>query len=148
MSGVAPLSVAFGDRAAGIAGSHPSSWSLSTKGGGFDVVSPDHSVVVQISAQGPPAQTPAILASTLAAIAQEYSGAKVTARTASHLDKLPSQVAVVSATNSAGIPLHILVAAAPGRQQAYLLEVFARTNAPPDDVLTAQAITNSLKLTG
>lgn len=146
--GVAPLTVAFGDRATGIAGTRPASWSLSTRGGGLDVVSSDHAVVVQISAQGAAAQAPAVLTSTVAAISQEYRDVKVNARTTSRLDRLPSQVAVISATNSAGIPLHILVATAPGRHRAYLLEVFARTNAPPDDVLTAQAVTNSLRLTG
>lgn len=137
----------FDDRASGITGRRPASWALSDDAAGLSLTSPDRTTLIEIAAPGPASAADNLLAGTITAIGHGYDDVALQARTSRRIGQLTAQVAVLSARNRKGVPLRILVAAAPGHALAYLVEVFTATSSPPSTVLAAQSVIDSLQLT-
>jgi hypothetical protein len=132
--------------ASGISAKWPSDWTKLEKGGVLAFRSPDKTVLVGISAPGDAADAGELRKGAIASAADAYKDPVVRPGKGSTIGGLEASGATIRGEGSGGGRV-TLVAVAAGRQKAYLLEVVSADNAPPQRVVEAQQILNSLQLT-
>jgi hypothetical protein len=132
----------------------PSDWSQTKTGGvggPLRLTSEDKTTTVALAA---PAEIKAargrqiVLDDSLKAIRKNYRKVRVTqVKQPQQVNGYPSVQAVVSARNKSGVPIRILITVAWKKKLVYVVEVFQAANAPPQRLVEAQTILDSLKLT-
>jgi hypothetical protein len=139
------LSKSLDDRKSGISVQWPSEWRKLEKGGVFAFQSPDRRVLVAISAPEDAAAADQLRKDSIAATSDQYADPKVRPGKGTKVGGLEAAGAVIGGKGPGGRSTS-LVAVAPGRSMAYLLEVFKAADAPEQDLAGAQLILNSLEL--
>ena len=101
-----------------------------------------------VSAAPPSVTARALMTSTIAALRRSYREERLTRRRRADLGGNAGIAVSGSATNSRGVPLDLLLSTAKGRRRTYLLQVFVARAAARARLGEAQALTNSLELSG
>lgn len=143
-----PPGAFFRERALGVAGIRPAEWRLRSSRRAVRFTSPDRAGVVAISAAPSSVGPRALMTSTLAALRRSYRKTRLTRRRSADLGGRRGIAVSGSATNSGGVRLDLLVSTAKGRKRTYLLQVFVSRSAAGRRLGQAQALVNSLELTG
>jgi hypothetical protein len=125
----------------------PEGWSEHKKESAIRLASADHAVQIVIAAPADASQAPGVLDDALSAIRSGYDDVEISRGSGKEIGGLEAKGAVVHATTP-DVGLRILVAVAAGKQRAYLVEVFTADDVNADDLGSAQAALNSLRLNG
>ena len=133
------------DAASGISVSWPNEWRKLEKGGVLAFQSPDKTMVVAISAPAGAADADRLRKGAIASAASGYKNPVVRPGKGRTIGGLRAEGATISGRGPRG-ESRSLIAVAPGRQKAYLLEVFTAEGAPSERLVEAQLILNSLRL--
>jgi hypothetical protein len=104
-------------------------------------------VAPAIAAPADPSEVSGVLHRALLAIRDGYDDVEVSRGSGKKVGGLDAKGAVIRAKSS-GTGLRIIVAVAAGDERAYLVEVCTADDVGPDDLRSAQAALNSLKLKG
>jgi hypothetical protein len=100
-----------------------------------------------IAAPAPAADADAVLEQALGAFEAEYDDVEIAPGSGREIGGIEAKGAVVEATR-AGEKLRVIVAVAPGKEHAYLVEVFTTTEISAERLREAQVVLNSLELNG
>jgi len=138
----------YQDPSVGIGLRLPSDWTAANDRGVLRLSSHDSSAIIALAAFPDPAQMITRLAGALRTLLGEYPDTTVKSAPGDKLAGLPARSAVVSGRNRHGTTIRVLVAGAQGRTHAYLLDVFTGRNTPVRELVEAQEIIISLRLTG
>ncbi len=138
----------FRERALGVAGIRPPGWRLTSTRRALRLRSPDRAGIVAVSAASSSVDPRALMTSTLAALGRSYRKVKLTSRRRADLGGRRGTAVSGSVTNSRAVRLDLLVSTAKGRRRTYLLQVFVARSAAGQRLGQAQALVNSLELTG
>jgi hypothetical protein len=125
----------------------PQGWEESKKASAIRLSSPDSSAEVVIAAPAPAGDAEALLDETLAAFRSQYEQADIAPGSGRDVGGLEAKGAVVHVGRD-DETLRVLVAVAPGRERAYLVEVFTTGGVSGERLREAQVALNSLKLDG
>ncbi|MEX2196616.1 MAG: hypothetical protein WD844_15145 [Thermoleophilaceae bacterium] len=136
----------FNDPRVGVIASRPEGWDAERRRNAVRLVSEDESVVVSISSPARAREYEGVLESAVGALQSQYSEVEVGEGDGRTIAGRPTASAVVSATNSKGTDLRVLLAAVRGRREAYLVQVFAAEGAGARRLAEAQTIIGSLDL--
>ncbi len=136
----------FNDPRVGVVARRPKGWDAERRRNAVRLVSEDESVVVAVSSPGRARDYEGVLESALAALESQYAQVEVGEGDGRTIAGRPTVSAVVSATNSRGTDLRVLVAAVRGRREAFLVQVFAAAGASERRLAEAQTIIGSLDL--
>lgn len=137
----------FTDPEIGVDVRRPAGWIARRRKGAVEVLRRDKSVIVAVSSPAPASEVDGVLESALAALRTQYRDARVEERgDERRVAGRPAESAVVSARNAEGTRLRVLVSAVEGREEAYLVEVFAAEGAGSRRLAEAQAVLASLRL--
>ena len=136
----------FNDPRVGVIATRPEGWDAERRRNAVRLVSEDESVVVAVSSPGRARDYEDVLESAVAALESQYAKVEVGEGDGRTIAGRPTASAVVSATNSRGTDLRVLVAAVRGRREAYLVQVFAAAGAGERRLAEAQTIIRSLQL--
>ena len=139
------LGQSLDDTTSGISVSWPSEWRKREKGGALAFQSPDKSVVLAISAPAGAADADRLRKGAIASAASGYKNPVVRPGKGRTIGGLRAEGATISGRGPGG-GSRSLIAVAPGRQKAYLLEVLTAEGAPSERLVEAQLILNSLRL--
>lgn len=112
------------------------------------LTSPGRSGLVAVSAAPRSVSAGALMTSTLSALRRSYRKASLTKRRRARLGARAGIAVSGSATNSRGVRLDLLVSTAKGGRRTYLLQVFVARSAAGLRLRQAQALVNSLELSG
>jgi hypothetical protein len=107
--------------------------------------SPDRTIAVAISAPTDAVDADQLRRDAIASAAAGYKKPVVRQGKGRTIGGLRAEGATISGKGPGG-PSTSLVAVAPGKRKAYLLEVFTTANAPSQRLVEAQLILNSLRL--
>lgn len=150
-AGPEPRPVTLGERKSkrklGVEYRLPAGWNARTKDGVLRLGHRSRDVAIAISTPGPRGDADAIREQALAAIDDLYRKVSVLSRIRDQrLGGLPARGVVAAAqSKDGGAPLRILLATARGKRRAYLIEVFASTDAA--GLIAAQSLLNELRFT-
>lgn len=136
----------FNDPRVGVIATRPEGWDAERRRNAVRLVSEDESVVVAVSSPGRAREYEDVLESAVAALESQYADVQVGEGDDRTIAGRPTASAVVSAVNSRGTDLRVLVAAVRGRREAYLVQVFAAEGASERRLAEAQTIIGSLQL--
>jgi hypothetical protein len=139
------LGESLDNASSGISVSWPSEWTKREKGGVFAFQSPDKTVVLAISAPAGAADADQLRRDAIASAASGYKKPAVRPGKGRTIGGLRAEGAIISGQGPSG-ESRSLIAVAPGRQKAYLLEVLTADGAPSERLVEAQLILNSLRL--
>jgi len=109
--------------------------------------SPESSTIMSISHPPGAVSSRTVLGTAVDAIRRGYRDVRVR-RTSGKVAGLPAVSRVVSATNTKGVRLNVLVSAAQGRRRAWLVQVFSGPVARLKRLPEAQAALGTLRLRG
>ena len=143
-----PTGTFFRAGALGVAGIRPRGWRLSSSRRAVRLRSLDRAGIVAISAAPASVGTRALMTSTLAAVSRSYGKRRLSARRRAAVGGRPGTAVSGSATNSRGVRLDLLLSTAKGRRRTYLVQVFVARAAGGLRLGQAQALVNSLELSG
>ncbi len=143
-----PAGTFFRARALGVAGIRPPGWQLDGGRRAVRLRSPDRTGIVAVSAIPSSVSARALMTSTLAALGRSYHRARLSGRRRANLGGQAGIAVSGSATNSRGVRLDLLVSTAKGRRRTYLLQVFVSRSAAGLRLGQAQALVDSLELSG
>lgn len=136
----------FNDPRVGVIAARPKGWKAERRRNAVRLVSEDKTVVVAVSSPARAREYEEVLESALAALESQYADTEVGEGDGRLIAGRPTVSAVVSATNSRGTDLRVLVAAVRGRREAFLVQVFAAADAGERRLAEAQTIIGSLDL--
>jgi hypothetical protein len=139
------LQTSLVDPETGIAARWPPDWTKLEKEGKFAFQSPDKTVLVAVSAPAPASEAASVRKAVIAATAETYRNPTIGRGGDRRFGGLESAGAVISGRGPKG-PSSTLVAVAPGRTKAYLLEVYSSARASAESLAGAQMVLNSLEL--
>jgi hypothetical protein len=144
-----PLVQSFASSAIGASGQLPNGWTAVRGPGFLRLASRDRTSQIALVAQpSVPGKKLPLLRSALASIRKAYGAITVRHGRGTTLGGLPARSVVLYTHNKTGVPIRILVAAAQGRRQAYVLEAFNAQRAPERDLVETQQIVIALRLAG
>lgn len=144
----APEGTFFRAKALEVEGIRPPGWRLVSTRRTVRLTSPGRSGLVAVSAAPRSVTAGALMTSTLAALRRSYRKVRLTKRRPAQLGGRPGIAVSGSATNSRGVRLDLLVSTAKSRRRTYLLQVFVARSAAGLRLAQAQALVNSLELSG
>jgi hypothetical protein len=124
----------------------PHSWRARRTGGTIRLRSDDGTTALAVAAPSRAGKQQEVLRSELGAIKHGYEDVAVRRGVGRSVGGLTATGAVVSARNTAGTPLRILIAVASGEAHTYLVDVFSAANAPPERLVQAQLALGTLTL--
>lgn len=138
----------FRARALAVEGIRPPGWRLARSRRAVRLTSPERAGIVAVSAAPRSVGARALMTSTLAALERSYRKVRLSRRRRAQLGGRAGIAVSGSATNSRGVRLDLLVSTAKGRRRTYLLQVFVARAAAGLRLRQAQALVNSLELSG
>ncbi len=144
----APAGTFFRARGLAVEGIRPPGWRLASSRRAVRLTSPGRAGIVAVSAAPRSVSASALMTSTLAALGRSYRKERLSKRRGAKLGGRAGIAVSGSATNSRGVRLDLLVSTAKGRRRTYLLQVFVARAPAGLRLRQAQALVNSLELSG
>jgi len=132
------------DKGLGVSYRVPKGWDESKEASAIRLSAPDKTAQVVIAAPAPAEDADVLLRETLAAFKTQYKKVKVAPGSGREVGGVKAKGAVITARRK-GRELRVLVAVAPAKKKAYLVEVFTTANVSPSSLREAQVALNSLE---
>ena len=145
---LSPLVSGYNRPDAGIYLRLPKGWSAANERGVVRLRSADSSAIVALVAFPDPTKADPLLLNALKTVLGEYTNTSIKRAPGTKLAGLPAHSAVVYGRNRRGATIRVLLAGARGHSHAYLLDVFTSQSTSGRDLVEAQEIISTLRLTG
>jgi hypothetical protein len=126
----------------------PKGWSAANERGVVRLSSPGASAIIALAAFPDPSKADQLLLNALKTVLGEYSNTSIKHAPGTKLAGLPAHSAVVYGRNRRGATIRVLLAGATGHSHAYLLDVFTSQKTPGRELVEAQEIISTMRLTG
>jgi hypothetical protein len=126
----------------------PKGWSAATVHGVLRLRSQDSKAIIALAAFPGPSHTMILLANALRTVLGQYHNPTVRRAPGTTLGGLQARSVVVFGLKRPGNVERVLLAGARGRAHAYLMDVFTGQDTPARELVEAQEIILTMRLTG
>ncbi|MGI8429796.1 MAG: hypothetical protein ACR2OB_10930 [Solirubrobacteraceae bacterium] len=143
-----PLSQAYTSSSIGVVGLLPADWTARRGSGFVRLGSRDGGALIVIAAESNHSGTHALLLAALKTLTKHRPEIKLKLGRGTKLGGLPANSRVIYTRDARGTPIRILVAGARGKHLGYVVEAITLRNASVHDLVEAQQVVLTLRLTG